>query len=154
MARRQTRKWKKFLGSRNWGGGNTKNRRGTGSRGGRGYAGSGKHRWTYIVKYEPDHFGKSGFARPTAKGKLSFINVDQISQWAKNGKLEKKGGMLEFTFKGKVLGTGSVSVPVHVKALAFSGSAKEKIEAAGGKAELTVKSIKGEGKIKGSEAES
>jgi large subunit ribosomal protein L15 len=141
MARRHARKWKKYLGSRNWGAGNTKNRRGTGSRGGRGYAGSGKHRWTWILRYEPDHFGKSGFARPTAKAKLDFVSVDQIAQWAKSGKFEKKAGMASFTFEGKVLGTGRIDVPVNVRAVAFSSSAKEKIEAAGGKTESTATKV-------------
>ncbi len=144
MARRHPRKWKKYLGSRNWGAGNTKNRRGTGSRGGRGYAGSGKHRWTWIVKYEPDHFGKFGFVRPTAKPPLDFINVDLISQWAKAGRLEKTTGMSNLAFDGKVLGTGKIDVAVNVKARAFSESAKQKIESAGGKIELMENKMKGQ----------
>jgi len=36
----------------------------------------------------------------------------------------------------KVLGRGEINVPVHIKAHAFSATAKAKIEAAGGKAEI------------------
>ena len=137
MPRRIAKRKKRFLGSRNCGGGNTKNRRGSGCRGGKGmYAGSHKHRWTYIVKYEPDHFGKHGFTPINAKEDIDTINVGVISAMAKSGKLEKKGNMLFIELKGKVLGAGEIAVPVSVKASAFSEGAKGKIEKAGGKCEL------------------
>lgn len=144
MARRTERKWKKRLASRTWGAGNTKNRRGRGSRGGRGYAGSHKHRWTWILKYEPDHFGRAGFVNRNASEELETINVSDINSRALGGKLQKEGSMLAVDFKGKVLGAGSLTMPVLVRAQSFSESAKQKIEKAGGKAEL--KATKGAGK--------
>ena len=136
MARRQERKWKKFLGTRTWGAGNTKNRRGKGSRGGKGYAGSHKHRWAWILKYEPEHFGRHGFVNRNASPKLDSINISIIESQALGGKLKKDGSMLAFDFDGKILGAGNLTMPVHVKAKAFSESAKAKIEKAGGKIEL------------------
>lgn len=136
MARRKERKWKKFLATRTWGAGNTKNRRGKGSRGGKGYAGSHKHRWAWILKYEPDHFGRSGFVNKNAKPKLDATNISTIASQVLGGKLKKEGSMSVFEFDGKILGAGELSMPVHVKALAFSESAKAKIEKAGGKIEL------------------
>ena len=137
MTRRFEKRKKKYLGSRNCGGGNTKNRRGKGCRGGRGmYAGSHKQRWTYIVKYEPDHFGKHGFSPIIEKEEMDKINVGNIYSLAKAGKLEKKGALFYMEFDGKVLGAGEIKLPVMIKAKAFSEGAKEKIEKANGKCEL------------------
>ena len=135
MVRRKQSKAKKFLASRTWGGGNTKNRRGKGSRGGKGFAGSHKHRWAWTLKYHPEHFGTHGFFNRNASPKLDTINVCDISDKATSGKLEKSGSMYVFDFPGKILGAGSISVPVHVKAVTATESAKAKIEKAGGKLE-------------------
>ena len=49
----------------------------------------------------------------------------------------KKAGLVKKSFDGvKILGNGELTKALTVKAVAFSGSAKEKIEAAGGKAEV------------------
>ena len=49
----------------------------------------------------------------------------------------KAKGLVGKTLDGvKILGNGEISKKLTVKAAAFSGSAKEKIEAAGGKAEV------------------
>lgn len=151
MVRRVKSKYKKYLGGRTFGAGNTKNRRGKGSRGGKGYAGAHKHRWAWILKYEPDHFGKHGFVNKNASPKLEVINVREINDKATGGKLEKSGSTYIFNFPGKVLGAGSISVPVHVKAAVATESAKKKIEAAGGK--LEAKIIGSEGSESGNESE-
>jgi large subunit ribosomal protein L15 len=49
MVLRYEKKARRYLGTRRWGGGNIKNRRGSGSRGGVGRAGK-KHKFTRIVK--------------------------------------------------------------------------------------------------------
>ena len=49
----------------------------------------------------------------------------------------KAAGLVKKTYEGvKILGNGSVEKNLTVKAAAFSESAKAKIEAAGGKAEV------------------
>ena len=64
MPKRKDRNKKKRLGSgRMHGRGNKKCGRGGGTRGGRGMAGSGKHKYTYIVKYTEGYFGRKGFVR-------------------------------------------------------------------------------------------
>lgn len=131
MVKRHERKYKQYLGSRTWGGGNTKNRRGKGSRGGKGRAGSHKHRWTWTVNNEPDRFGTHGFS-PLVRSEIEVINVSRITDLANTGALKKEGGVMKFIFKGKVLGAGEINVPVSVTAAAFSESAKKKITAAGG----------------------
>ena len=132
MVVRRRKKIGGLRGTRHCGGGNIKNRRNKGSRGGKGYAGSHKHRWTYIVKYEPDHFSTKGFVSLSKKC-LPVISLGRISEMAESGKLGK-GEKLALDFEGKVLGGGSLSKAVSVKALCFSKSAEEKIKQAGGEA--------------------
>ncbi|MCX8175066.1 MAG: 50S ribosomal protein L15 [Candidatus Micrarchaeota archaeon] len=133
MARAKKRN-RKFLGSRSHGKGNAKNRRGKGNKGGWGRAGMHKHRFTYITAYEPDFFGVHGFS-PVRRKRMRTINLWEIEQLARKGKLEVREGKPYFEFDGKVLGCGSISTPVCIKALAFSSGAKAKIEKAGGSAE-------------------
>ena len=79
-----------------------------------------------------------GFKNPF-KVEFQVVNLDRL------GDLFPEGGTVgvdELVAKGavrdghpvKVLGQGDISVAVQVSANAFSGSAKEKIEAAGGSA--------------------
>jgi large subunit ribosomal protein L15 len=125
MVIRHEKRSRKYLGTRSWGAGNIKNRRGSGSRGGVGRAGK-KHKFTRIVKYELDRLHHRGFA-PWRKSKLNEINLDSVSK-AAQGKPE-----LEL-YGYKVLGGGSITVPVKVKASGFSKKAAEKIKQAGGEA--------------------
>lgn len=105
--------------------------RGGGSRGGRGKAGGHKHKWSYVVKYEPERFGKLGFKR-NIKEKVNAINLYQIEELArKENKKEIDVSALGFE---KVLGSGKISTPLVVKAKVFSKSAIKKLENAGGKA--------------------
>lgn len=131
MVTRQRKRNRKFNGTRNHGKGNTKNRRGKGGKGGWGRAGMHKHRFTYITAYEPDFFGVHGFAS-VRKLKVKTVNLHAIDQLATLGKLESREGKAYFEFEGKVLGAGTISSPVVVKAVSFSSGAEEKIKKAGG----------------------
>jgi large subunit ribosomal protein L15 len=79
-----------------------------------------------------------GFKNPF-KVEFQVVNLGRINELFPEGGTV---GVDELVAKGavrdghpvKVLGQGSLSVPVQVSANAFSGSAKEKIEAAGGTA--------------------
>jgi LSU ribosomal protein L15P len=78
---RKRKKITKMRGSRTVGGGSSKKRRGAGHRGGRGQAGGHKHHWTWIVKYDPEHFGKRGFKRPKKLIKdQKAINLGEIQE--------------------------------------------------------------------------
>jgi large subunit ribosomal protein L15 len=119
--------------------GSHKKWRGGGSRGGRGEAGMHKHKWSYAVKYEPEHFGKEGFARPKKVKTINLSELEKILPKLMEKKLvEKEGEMIKINLKkigyNKLLGAGSVSKPLIVEAEAFSQSAIKKLEAAGGKA--------------------
>ena len=132
VSRRKPRQKSEYLGHRTHGRGNCKNRRGSGNRGGRGMAGVCKHRWSWAAKNAPDYFGKSGFTNPNAPEDVKTINLFQINQYAVANRIEKKGGKYHFDFDGKVLGTGEVTVPLIIRAAAWSRNVEKKLKEAGG----------------------
>ena len=133
MVKRPQKKKQKLHARRSFGRGNAKAGRGAGTRGGRGKAGGGKHKYTHIVVYEgKDYFGRKGFVRQVYEKKLPVSNLYEIESKATKGKLEKKDGKPYFEFKGKILGTGVINTPITIKALSWSKKAEEKIKAAGG----------------------
>lgn len=132
MAKRKSGQKKKYLGKRSFGRGNTKNRRGSGNRGGRGKAGISKHKWTWAAKNNKEYFGNLGFSRPVKKKEVPVIHVYELNQKAARNELKETGGKFSFEFRGKVLGTGKLSFPISVKASKWSKKAEEKIKAAGG----------------------
>ena len=77
------------------------------------------------------------FARPLDAVNVSVLN-DRFEDGAEVGveELLKAGILSDCKYGFKVLGNGEITKKLTVKAAAFSGSAKEKIEAAGGKAEV------------------
>ena len=137
MARRHRKRSRRYLGSRSCGAGNIKNRRGKGSKGGKGYAGSHKHKWTYIVKYEPEHFGRSGFT-PPVRADTKGINLWEINKMIQRGEFKKdESGKFSVELRGyKVLGGGSLDSPAFIKASAFSKCAVGKIKSFGGDAKV------------------
>ena len=139
MAKEKT---KKFRGSRTCGGGTHKNRRGGGSRGGRGNAGTCKHHFVRAMQRGLS-FGKHGFKRPlsTTADKV-IVNVGEldeaIEQLVIDGFAEKKNDAFHIELENigieKVLGSGKVTKSLYITANEFSSSAKKKIEDAKGKA--------------------
>ncbi|HPR66039.1 MAG TPA: uL15m family ribosomal protein [Methanothrix sp.] len=116
-------KLKKFRGSRTCGGGTHKNRRGAGSRGGHGNAGGCKHHFQREMM-RGRAMGKHGFYKHNAK-EVDVVNVGELDSMAgEDGRIDL-GRM-------KVLGRGKLARPVTVTANAFSATAREKIEEAGG----------------------
>lgn len=142
---RRTRKIRKLRGSRTIGGGSSKKRRGAGHRGGRGMAGGHKHMWSWLVKNDPDRFGKHGFKRPQKTiTKFNPINLafldEKLEELASKGLAKKENGkiVVDVTELGynKVLGKGRITKKAIIKSPRFSESAARKIEKAGGEAEL------------------
>ena len=73
--------------------------------------------------------------------KYSVVNVSDLDQFVDgtvvDADLLKASGLIKKTNDGvKILGNGELTKNLIVKAAAFSASAKEKIEKAGGKAEV------------------
>lgn len=148
VVRRKKKKFRKFRGKRTYGYGTHKKHRGGGSRGGRGKAGGHKHKWSYVVKYEPERFGKRGFKRPAAvKRKIRAININELVKIA-----EREGKMkINLTELGydKLLGTGKITQPLTVEVASFSKIAAQKLEKAGGKIIKIERAAKGEKAVKG-----
>lgn len=71
----------------------------------------------------------------------SEVNLSRLSRYADKGE--------QVVVPGVLLGTGEISIPMTVAAFRASGTARRKIEAAGGKAlsllELAVQNPKGSG---------
>ncbi|MFO7927266.1 MAG: uL15m family ribosomal protein [Halobacteriota archaeon] len=143
-----TSKKRRQRGSRTHGGGTHKNRRGAGNRGGRGRAGRDKHEFH---NYEP--LGKSGFKRPQKTDRvietLNLREIDEdIAVFAADGVADESGDgytvdardLVEDGYDAdlvKVLGAGQVYNELEIVADAFSESATDALEAAGGEAVLS-----------------
>lgn len=133
---KKRRKWRR--GHRTYHG-KHKRWRGGGSRGGRGLAGLHKHKWTYAVKYLPEHFGKKGFV--SLKKKEKAINLSEIEgligKLEKEGKIEKENEKIKICLEKlgyqKILGKGKLTKPLIIEAKKASLVAKKKIEEIGGK---------------------
>ena len=135
------RKVRKQRGSRTHGWGQIGQHRAGGGRGGHGKAGLDKHKWTYIIKHDPDYFKKKGFVSTRTLGrKVSVINVGKLDDLAdkleSEKKLERKDKKifldLESLGYDKLLGTGEIIKPMLVKVASYSEAASRKLEEAGG----------------------
>jgi large subunit ribosomal protein L15 len=139
---RREKKVRKMRGSRTHGWGIQGQHRRSGRKGGRGKAGrkSGKHKWSWVLKYWPDYFGKHGF-HPIPKSITKTINVGELDEVAETlvdkglAIKSEKGIEIDVTKLGinKILGSGKVTKPLIVKGIEdISKLAEEKIITAGG----------------------
>ncbi len=131
------RKIRKRRGSRTHGWGRVGQHRAGGSRGGHGKAGYHKHKWSYVIKYEPDYFGKKGFTSiKSLRRKVNVINVGVLDEMAEKLSKSKENGKFLVDLKSmgytKLLGTGNVTKSLVVKVSSSSKSAARKIKEAGG----------------------
>ncbi|MDT7865300.1 MAG: uL15 family ribosomal protein [Desulfurococcales archaeon] len=150
MVVRRERKSRKLRGrSRTMGWGSVGQHRKSGSRGGKGAAGLGKHEWTWTIKYAPDWYGKRGFTprRSKASYHKTVVNVGDLAEIVdrlkSTGKAKMEDGMVEVNLADmgveKLLGEGEIMVPVKVIVSEASETAVKKIEEAGGKVILLTK---------------
>jgi len=151
MVVHRRKKHLKFRGHRMQGWGSHKKHRGGGSQGGKGKSGRHKHKWSYVVKYAPDTFGKHGFIRPPeAVVEVAAINVWQLDEQAERLLQEKiatkEGDAIRIDAAkigfDKVLGAGRLTKKLIVEAKYFSEDAKRKIEEAGGQAVVVERKAK------------
>ncbi len=126
----------RFRGSHTHARGFKKKARGSGHRGGKGMAGTGKRgdqRKTLILNlYGNDYFGKGKVQRRKVAPKLKVINIRAIMQNpSRFGK--ESGGIFEVNLKGyKILGEGELDKKIKIIASEISKSASEKVKKAGG----------------------
>ncbi|HOJ48382.1 MAG TPA: 50S ribosomal protein L15 [Bacillota bacterium] len=83
---------------------------------------------------------KRGFTNRFAK-QYAIVNVEQLEVFEKDSVVDAQAliekGIIKKVYDGlKVLGNGEITKALTVKAAIFSATAKEKIEAAGGKAQV------------------
>jgi large subunit ribosomal protein L15 len=83
---------------------------------------------------------KRGFSNAAFKKRYQIVKLDRLSQLKESvitpAVLEEKGAIRDKDRPVKILAGGSLSQALAVKADAFSAKAKEKIEGAGGKAQV------------------
>ena len=109
---------------------------GNGKTGGRGQKGQWARSGGGVrVGFEGGGFNNI-FAKP-----LEAINVSALDKFEDGAVVDakallEKGILSKCEYGVKILGNGQISKKLTVQASAFSASAKEKIEAAGGKAEV------------------
>ena len=91
-------------------------------------AGLHKHKWSYTVKYMPDHFELNKWHPPNQVHIYRWLNLYELEN------LAVSGGEVDLVTLGfdKLLGQGQVHSALKVKARRASQSAIEKIKAAGG----------------------
>jgi len=134
------RKIRKLRGSRHCGYG-IQQHRGAGCRGGRGMAGSKKHKWSWVSKNIPNYFGSRGFKRPkNVVKRINSINVgylnENIDKFVKSGIATIKDNkycidLSEINYQ-KLLGSGRVDKSFIIRVEKCSRLASKKIEDSGG----------------------
>lgn len=141
------RKTQKYRGHKTHGGGAMKKRRGAGSRGGRGKAGSGKRSDSQKPSYWKlvngrEYLGKFGFTSLSKKDEVLNVSdlQDQMDSLVDAGVATKSKDAYSVDLKDagidKLLGAGKVSIPIAVTVDSASDSAIAKIEEAGGSVSL------------------
>ncbi len=139
VVRRRKKRVNKMLGQRTRGNGDTKRRRGAGSRGGRGLAGSHKHKYS---KYA----GKFGQEKKKVLSRkiVREINIDLLIQKMPKlevaGKISKEGTTIIIDGSkigfDKLLSKGELTQKIIVRNMKASKKAIEKVKKAGGNVEL------------------
>ena len=113
-------------------------------RGGKGNAGLHKHKYIFTVKYAPKHFGRHGFKRHASlivnKKTINVGNIQsELPMFIEYGLAKKgdKGIEIDLTQSNydKLLGGGSIKTPVTIRVHEATATARQKVEAAGGKIE-------------------
>jgi large subunit ribosomal protein L15 len=131
---------KKLRGSRTHGRGK-KHGRGAGGRGGTGNAGLHKHKFKWMIKYDPMHFGRHGFTRHAQMHPVEAIDLEQLAarvpELEAQGHAKKSGAGFEvdLTAAGidKLLGSGQVGSAFTIKVAQASEQARAKVQEAGGR---------------------
>ncbi len=140
---------RKLRGSRTHGRGK-KHGRGAGGRGGTGMAGLHKHKFKWMIKYDPDHFGRHGFTRHAQTRETKSIDLEDLAR--RLGEFEAAGHAkrdaartdVDLTAAGidKLLGSGRVVLAMRITVAKASEAAVAKVSNAGGEIVLPAKAGK------------
>lgn len=133
----------RYRGSKTHGCGSMKKRRGSGNRGGKGMAGTGKRaqskKPSIVNLFGSTYLGKHGFKRPTTV-RYKAVNIafleEKFDSLLDKGKVKEEKGIYSIDLSSlgaaKLLGKGKPTRKYRVKADSVSSSAAEKIKNAGG----------------------
>src|SRR2546428_726564 len=120
---------RKLRGSRTHGRGK-KHGRGAGGRGGTGMAGLHKHKFKWMIKYDPEHFGRHGFTRHAQPRERHSIDLEdlthRIGEFEAAGHAKKDDSRInvDLTAAGidKLLGSGRVTMAMRITVAKAQGS--------------------------------
>ncbi len=137
---KKKKKSRRYRAGSTHGHGSRKKWKGSGHKGGKGMAGTGKRadqKKTLVIKlYGNKYFGKQGItSKSTFKKKNKVINLRDIEKNFNSLKKFEKDGWLDLR-RYKILGEGEINRKIKIKALDVSKSAREKIEKTGGEIEI------------------
>ncbi len=140
MVVNKRKKVTKYRGHVTHGGGHRKKRRGAGSRGGRGNAGSGKRAGQKVAGLKGFKLGNKGFSSKVSNQdtpiNVSFFTIARVNKLVLSGKIVKEGELFSIDLGklgyNKLLGTGKTSLKLKIAVEKFSPSAEEKIKSVGG----------------------
>ncbi|AAK40997.1 50S ribosomal protein L15 [Saccharolobus solfataricus] len=141
MVVRREKKSRKMRGSRTMGWGIRGQHRDRGSQGGR-QIGMHKEKWSWLVKYGKGWYGKHGFRNPTTK-LTSAISLRKLNELLESGyiKIKEMDGkkIVDLNELGynKLLGGGSISIPVTIKVGKATNKAIQKVKEMGGEVILS-----------------
>ena len=131
------RKSRRQRGTRYCGWGQIGQHRQSGSRGGVGAAGKHKHYWIRTVIQEPNHFGHDSFYSVNRRPVNKWLNVRDVDSLMEHHGVIRENDTkpsLDLSSLGydKLLGGGKIRGRVTLHIGRVTGTAKEKVEAAGG----------------------
>jgi large subunit ribosomal protein L15 len=129
------RKVRKQRGSRTHGYGQIGQHRHSGKQGGHGNAGLHKHKWSWLIINDPDHFRRDPFKPPSWHKVSKWANVGDLAEFAKESAGKAGPVSVDLDSKGvkKLLGSGQVTRAYEVRVSSYTERAKKKLEDAGGK---------------------
>ncbi len=129
------RKVRRQRGSRTHGYGQIGQHRHSGKQGGHGNAGLHKHKWSWLILNDPDHFSRDPFRPPSWHRVSKWANVGDLASLAGDDDGRSGPISVDLDAKGveKLLGSGDVSRAYNVKVSSYTERAKQKLEKAGGK---------------------
>ena len=139
MVVNRQKKVTKYRAHTTHGGGHRKKRRGAGSRGGRGNAGTGKragHKRRGVIQGGIKGFNPRRSSKDINSVNLSYFNLEKLSLLEKKGLISKEGDLFVIDLKklgfDKILGTGNVVAKMKLFAGQYSAKAAEKVKLSGG----------------------
>ncbi|MCQ4342441.1 MAG: uL15 family ribosomal protein [Sulfolobaceae archaeon] len=141
MVVRREKKVRKYRGSRTHGWGKKGQHRDRGSQGKRA-VGQHKEKWSWVVKYARDWYGKHGFHNPTTK-QINAITIRKLNDMIIAGQIQVKEengrkvvDLNEYDID-KLIGRGKPVMPLVIKVKSASMGAQEAVKGVGGEIVLT-----------------